>query len=116
MVMTCFVQYAPYHLAEGSWNERREALGDAVIDALADHIPNIREIIIGRQVMTPLDIERTAGITEGNIFQEPAEVAVLPEGMVVSRAVVQTWEVMTVTQKTGYGFLYRAAYGVFILC
>ena len=67
-VMTCFVQYAPYHLKEGSWDEHRDALGDAVIDALADHISNIREIIIGRQVMTPLDIERTAGITGGNIF------------------------------------------------
>jgi phytoene dehydrogenase-like protein len=67
-VMTCFVQYAPYHLKEGSWDERRDALGDAVIDALADHISNIRDIIIGRQVMTPLDIERTAGITGGNIF------------------------------------------------
>ena len=67
-VMTCFVQYAPYQLKEGSWDERREALGEAVIDALADHMPNIRDIIIGRQVVTPLDIERTAGITGGNIF------------------------------------------------
>jgi phytoene dehydrogenase-like protein len=67
-VMTCFVQYAPYQLKNSAWDERREALGDTVVDALAEFIPNIKELIIGRQVMTPLDIERTAGITGGNIF------------------------------------------------
>jgi phytoene dehydrogenase-like protein len=68
-VMTCFVQYAPYKLAEGTWDEKREALGDAVVNALETFIPNIKKIIIGRQVMTPIDIERVAGITGGNIFQ-----------------------------------------------
>jgi phytoene dehydrogenase-like protein len=68
-VMSCFVQYAPYHLKEGTWDEQREAFGDAVIDALAVHAPNIREHILHRQVLTPLDIERVFGLTEGNIFQ-----------------------------------------------
>jgi phytoene dehydrogenase-like protein len=68
-VMSCFVQYAPYHLKEGTWDEQREAFGDAVIDALAVHAPNIRERILHRQVLTPLDIERMFGLTEGNIFQ-----------------------------------------------
>lgn len=68
-VMTCFVQYAPYKLREGTWDDKREALGDAVVDALEAFIPNIKKIILGRQVMTPLDIERVAGITGGNIFQ-----------------------------------------------
>ncbi|HEX4914046.1 MAG TPA: NAD(P)/FAD-dependent oxidoreductase, partial [Vicinamibacterales bacterium] len=69
-VMSCFVQYAPYHLKEGTWDDRRrEAFGDAVIDALADYAPNIKDIILHRQVLTPLDIERTFGLTEGNIFQ-----------------------------------------------
>jgi len=68
-VMSCFVQYAPYHLKEGTWDEQREAFGDAVIDALAVHAPNIRERILHRQVLTPLDIERVFGLTEGNIFQ-----------------------------------------------
>jgi phytoene dehydrogenase-like protein len=67
-VMTCFVQYAPYRLKEGAWDERREDLGDAVVNALEEFIPNIKKIIVGRQVMTPLDIERVAGITGGNIF------------------------------------------------
>jgi phytoene dehydrogenase-like protein len=70
-VMSCFVQYAPYHLKPGDvWDDaRREAFGDAVIDAIAVHAPNIRNIIRHRQVLTPLDIERTFGLSEGNIFQ-----------------------------------------------
>src|SRR5258706_899407 len=68
-VMSCFVQYAPYKLAEGNWDEQREAFGDTVIDTIAEHAPNIKNIIIGRQVLTPLDLEREFGLTEGNIFQ-----------------------------------------------
>ena len=68
-VMSCFVQYAPYNLKEGTWDERREEFGDTVLDAIAEHAPNIRELILHRQVLTPLDIERTFGLSEGNIFQ-----------------------------------------------
>lgn len=69
-VMSCFVQYAPYELAEGEWDDtRREAFGDAVIDAIAAFAPNLKEIIIDRQVQTPKDIEETTGLTMGNIFQ-----------------------------------------------
>jgi phytoene dehydrogenase-like protein len=68
-VMSCFVQYAPYHLREGTWDEQREAFGDAVIRTLAEYAPNLRDIILHRQVLTPLDIERQFGLTEGNIFQ-----------------------------------------------
>ncbi|HEY9283194.1 MAG TPA: NAD(P)/FAD-dependent oxidoreductase [Pyrinomonadaceae bacterium] len=68
-VVSCFVQYAPYHLKEGTWDERREEFGDTVIAAIAEHAPNIRDIIRHRQVLTPLDIEREFGLTEGNIFQ-----------------------------------------------
>ena len=69
-VMSCFVQYAPYHLKEeGTWDDHREAFGDTVIDAIAQYAPNIKDIILHRQVLTPLDIERTFGLTEGNIFQ-----------------------------------------------
>jgi phytoene dehydrogenase-like protein len=69
-VISCFVQYAPYHLAPelGTWDDQREAFGDTVIDRIAEFAPNIREVVIGRQVMTPLDIERTTGLSEGNIF------------------------------------------------
>jgi phytoene dehydrogenase-like protein len=69
-VMSCFVQYAPYHLKDGVWDDRqREAFGDAVIDTIAEYAPNIKDIILHRQVLTPLDIERDFGLTEGNIFQ-----------------------------------------------
>jgi phytoene dehydrogenase-like protein len=67
-VMSCFVQYAPYYLNSGWTDEKRERFGDAVVDTLAQYIPNIRDIILHRQVLTPPDIERIAGITGGNIF------------------------------------------------
>jgi phytoene dehydrogenase-like protein len=68
-VLSCFVQYAPYKLARGTWDDQREAFGDAVVDTLAEYAPNIRNIILHRQVLTPLDLEREFGLTEGNIFQ-----------------------------------------------
>jgi phytoene dehydrogenase-like protein len=68
-VMSCFVQYAPYHLKAGSWDDHKEAFGDTVIDTLAEYAPNIKDIILHRQVVTPLDLEREWGLTEGNIFQ-----------------------------------------------
>ena len=67
-ILSCFVQYAPYDLASGSWDEQREAFGDTVIDTIAEHAPNIRQIILHRQVLTPLDLEREFGLSEGNIF------------------------------------------------
>jgi phytoene dehydrogenase-like protein len=67
-VMSCFVQYAPYDLRGRTWDEEREAFGDTVIDAIAEHAPNMRQIIRHRQVLTPLDLEREFGLTEGNIF------------------------------------------------
>ena len=70
-IISCFVQYAPYKLAPdlGTWDDQREAFGDAVVDRIAEFAPNIRDIILYRNVQTPLDIERTTGLTEGNIFQ-----------------------------------------------
>lgn len=68
-VMSIFVQYAPYDV-EGGWtDERREAFGDAVIATLARYAPNLPGAILHRQVLTPLDIERITGLSEGNIFQ-----------------------------------------------
>ena len=68
-ILSCFVQYAPYRLARGTWDDQREAFGDAVVDTLAEYAPNIRDTILHRQVLTPLDLEREFGLTEGNIFQ-----------------------------------------------
>jgi phytoene dehydrogenase-like protein len=68
-VMSIFVQYAPYH-RNGGWDDRaRDAFGDAVVDTLARYAPNIRSLILHRQVLTPADIERITGLSEGNIFQ-----------------------------------------------
>ena len=67
-VMSCFVQYAPYDI-EGGWDDaKREAFGEAVISTIERYAPNIRRAIVGKQVITPKDIERIAGITGGNIF------------------------------------------------
>ena len=68
-VMSCFVQYAPYSLNESSWPEQREAFGDAVVDTLSEYIPNIKDIILHRQVLSPWDIEQSIGLSGGNIFQ-----------------------------------------------
>ena len=68
-IMSCFVQYAPYKLSSGTWDEQREAFGNAVVDTIAQYAPNLKNLILGRQVLTPLDIERTTGLSEGNIFQ-----------------------------------------------
>ena len=68
-VMSCFVQYAPYDLNGGWTDQQREAFGDAVIDTLSEYAPNLKSIILHRQVLTPWDIEQITGLTEGNIFQ-----------------------------------------------
>jgi len=68
-VMSCFVQYAPYKLTEGTWDEKKEEFGDNVINTIAQYAPNIKNLIVGRQIVTPLDLEREWGLSEGNIFQ-----------------------------------------------
>ena len=67
-IMTCFVQYVPYGLRRGTWDENRELLGDRVIHKIAEYAPNVPGAVIARQVLTPLDLERTYGLSEGNIF------------------------------------------------
>jgi len=69
-ILSCFVQYAPYKLAPGlDWDTEKEKFGDNVVNAIAEYAPNIKDIILHRQVVTPLDLEREWGLTEGNIFQ-----------------------------------------------
>ena len=67
-VMTTFVQYVPYRLKRGTWDENRELLGDRVVKKIAEYAPNVPGSVVARQVLTPLDLERTYGLTEGNIF------------------------------------------------
>jgi phytoene dehydrogenase-like protein len=68
-ILSCFVQYAPYKLREGTWDEKREAFGDTVVDTISQYAPNLKKLILHRQVLTPLDLDREWGLTEGNIFQ-----------------------------------------------
>ncbi len=67
-VMGIFIQYAPYRLREGDWDALREPFYESVMRTLEEYVPNIRDIVVERQVLTPLDIERRFGITGANIF------------------------------------------------
>jgi phytoene dehydrogenase-like protein len=66
--MSVYMQYAPYKLKEGSWKEQRTALGDAVIKTLTQYAPDLPSKILHSQVITPLDLEETYGLTGGQIF------------------------------------------------
>ena len=68
-VMSMFVQYGPYQLAENNWDDIKEDFGDRCIELLAELAPNVPNAIEHRQVLSPLDMERIYGITGGNIMQ-----------------------------------------------
>jgi len=68
-LMSMFVQYAPYELREGSWDDHGEAFADRCFDLLDEYAPNFSRAVIDRQVLTPLDLERVFNLTGGNIFQ-----------------------------------------------
>jgi len=67
-VLTSFVQYLPYKLAGTNWDEQREALGNRVIEIIGRYAPNVPNAIVGKDIITPIDLEHRFGITEGNIF------------------------------------------------
>jgi phytoene dehydrogenase-like protein len=67
-VLSVWMQYAPYHLRDGNWNVERDALGDTVVNIIEDYAPAFKNLILHRQVLTPLDLERTFGLTEGCIY------------------------------------------------
>jgi phytoene dehydrogenase-like protein len=66
--MSCFIQYTPYRLRESDWDAERENLGNAVQATLETYFPGFGDLVLQREVVTPLDIERTIGLSEGNIF------------------------------------------------
>lgn len=69
-VLSCFVQYAPYKLKPGlSWDQLRDDFGNTVIETISEYAPNLKNIVLHKQVLTPLDLEREWGLSEGNIFQ-----------------------------------------------
>ncbi len=68
-VISLFVQYAPYELATGHWDDIKEAFADRCLNEIARFAPNVPGSVLHRQVLSPLDLERTFGLTGGNIFQ-----------------------------------------------
>ncbi len=68
-LMSMFIQYAPYKLKEGTWDEHREKFADRCFDLLNQYAPNFKKSVIARQVLTPVDLENTFNLTSGNIFQ-----------------------------------------------
>ncbi len=76
-VMSVFCQYAPYELAEGDWDSRRDEIAELALDQIADHAPDVRDCIEEMQVLGPPDIEERIGLTGGHIFQGQA----LPDQM-----------------------------------
>jgi phytoene dehydrogenase-like protein len=67
-VMSCFVQYAPYELRGSDWETERQAFGDKAQAVLEEHFPGFGDLVLHREVVTPVDIEARTGLTEGNIF------------------------------------------------
>lgn len=67
-VLTTFVQFLPYRLAASDWEHERERLGDQVVEIIGRYAANVPGSVVARRVLTPLDLERTFAITEGNIF------------------------------------------------
>ena len=67
-IMGVFLQYAPYTLREGTWDDLRDRYAAQALDLIAEYAPNIGAIVEACHVLTPLDLERTFGLTGGNIF------------------------------------------------
>jgi hypothetical protein len=84
--MSLFCQYAPYRLAEGTWEERREEIGRNIIRTLGEYAPNLPGAVEGMEVLGPPDIEARIGITGGNIFHGE----ILPDAMFSGRPVPAT--------------------------
>jgi len=68
-VMSMFVQYAPYRLATGSWDEQKEPFADRCVALMDRYAPGFKASVLHREVLSPLDLERRFGLTGGNIFQ-----------------------------------------------
>ena len=67
--LSIFTQYFPYHLAEGTWDERREEIADKAMAEYGKYAPNVLDAVVARQVLAPPDIEARFGLTGGHIFQ-----------------------------------------------
>jgi phytoene dehydrogenase-like protein len=75
--MSAFCHYAPYELAEGDWDSRRDEIGEMILDAIAVHAPDVHDCVEYLDVLGPPDVERRIGLSGGHIFQGEA----LPDQM-----------------------------------
>jgi len=66
--MSVVVQYAPYHLRPGNWDDAREDLGHRTVEILETHMPGLRAAVAAVEVLTPLDLERRFGLTGGHVY------------------------------------------------
>jgi phytoene dehydrogenase-like protein len=83
-LMSMFVQYAPYKLRGATWDDLRESFADRCFEIVNEYAPNFKGAVLARQVLTPLDLERTFNLTGGNIFQG----AMTPNQLFAMRPVV----------------------------
>jgi len=67
-LVSAYVQYAPYHLRGTTWDAERDRLGEAVTRTIARYAPGFESSIVARDIITPLDLERSYGLTGGHIF------------------------------------------------
>jgi phytoene dehydrogenase-like protein len=67
-VMSVWMQSAPYNLRDSSWHDHRDALGDIVVNLIEEYAPGFKTSILHRQVLTPLDLEQTYGLTGGHLY------------------------------------------------
>jgi phytoene dehydrogenase-like protein len=68
-VMNIFVQYAPYNLKNGNWDDEKKEFGERCVDIIEEYSPGFKDSILHTEVVSPLDLERIYGLTGGNIFQ-----------------------------------------------
>ena len=66
--MSVTMQYAPYRLKSGDWDEQKEKLAEVIIKTISQYVPNFGKLILHQHLLTPLDLERDYGLTEGSIF------------------------------------------------
>jgi phytoene dehydrogenase-like protein len=67
-IMSVWMQYAPYDLRQGNWQDQRERLGDVVVDLIEEYAPGFKSLTLHRQVLTPLDLEQIFGLSGGHIY------------------------------------------------
>ena len=67
-VLSAYAQFAPYALRDSNWDESRDAFGECVVNTLEQYAPGIKSLIVAREILTPLDLERGWGLTGGQIF------------------------------------------------